>query len=296
MSSPNHRVAPATLYIVSTPIGNLRDITLRALDVLRDVAIVAAEDTRQSRKLLSAFELKKKLVSLHSHSRNEKIEGLVERLLEGASVAYVTDAGSPAVSDPGVRLVARAHESGIQVRVIPGPSALTGALAVAGLPCADVRFLGFLPRSRGRRRTQLQEVLSGTSTLVFFESPNRIARLLEDLRDLAGDRVVALCRELTKLHEEVLRGTAGELLASLPESPRGEFSVVVEPGTTSPVEIAHKEIVGKVQELLNAGLSTRDATKAVAAATGEPRKEVYRRYLESQKAAETDTRSDDEKS
>ncbi len=271
---------PATLYIVSTPIGNLRDITLRALDVLGDVDLVAAEDTRQTRKLLSAHQIRNKVVSLHSHSRTDKVEWLVERLVEGDSVAYVSDAGSPVISDPGVRLVERAHSSGVRVCTVPGPSALTGALSIAGLPCGDVRFIGFLPRGRGRRHARLREALASSSTLVLFESPNRMASLLSELEDLAGDRVVAASRELTKIHEEVLRGAPGELLRGLPETPRGEFTIVIGPGSKD-TEPALDEIVAKVGELRAAGLSTRDATKAVAAMTGASRKEIYRQFVES---------------
>lgn len=285
--------ASGTLYIVATPIGNLRDITLRALDVLREVQVIAAEDTRQTRKLLSAHDIRCRIVSLHANSPVEKIDGLLARIMNGESVAFVTDAGSPVVSDPGVLLVDRAHEARIPVRVIPGPSAVTAALGVAGLPCRDLRFLGFLPRQRGKQRAVIGEAMRSGSTVVVFESPHRVRALLEELGSLAADRRVALCRELTKIHEEVLRGTPAELLERLPERPRGEFTVIISPGDRSgPAPAPQDELLARARTLRIAGLSTRDIAETLSGEQGLSRTEAYRLVLQSVDDPESSGRED----
>jgi len=256
---------PGTLHVVATPIGNLRDITLRALDVLRAATLIAAEDTRRTRKLLSAHDIRARLTSLHARSPEKRIETLIEHLLSVGDVAYVTDAGSPVISDPGSQLVDAAHRREIAVRTIPGPSAVTSALAVAGLPADDFRFMGFLPRGRGKRRNLLSEAGAAGCALLLFESPGRARALLEDLAEALPDRRIALCRELTKVHEEVLRGTATELLAALPEKPRGEMTVVVAAGPPSGAsEVDDEALLSAARELRAQGLSTRQAAKQLA--------------------------------
>ena len=216
------------LYLVSTPIGNLEDVTLRALRVLREVDRVAAEDTRHVRKLLQHYGIRQRVVSCHEHNERARTTQLLELLRSGRSVALVSDAGTPVLSDPGGHLVRACVESGIPVVAVPGPSAVTTALVVSGLPAQQFLFLGFLPRRRPARRRFLEGVRDQPATLVLFESPHRLVECLEDLREVLGDRRAAVCRELTKLHEEVRRGTLSELVASFRDVPvRGEVTVVV---------------------------------------------------------------------
>jgi 16S rRNA (cytidine1402-2'-O)-methyltransferase len=281
--SPRPTSTPASLFIVATPIGNLRDITLRALDVLREVHHIAAEDTRQTRKLLAAFEIKAHLVSLHAHSGVERAEWLISRLIEGESVAYVTDAGSPAVSDPGTVLVDLAHQRGIAVRAVPGPSALAASLGICGLPTKEVLFLGFLPRQGGKRRAALKRALDLGTTTVIFESPARAPRLLSELQDLCADRTLAVCRELTKVYEEVRRGTAAELLVGLQDSFRGEFTVVIGPGSPPQAPEPEAEILAKARSLRKTGASTRQVAKSLAAESSMSRKDIYQLVIDDEK-------------
>jgi len=226
-----------TLYVVATPIGNLEDITLRALRVLREVDLIAAEDTRKTLKLLSRYEIRKPLESYHRHSERSKLERMLE-ILRTQDVALVSEAGMPGVSDPGQQLIAAAIESGIPVVPVPGPSALLTGLVVSGLPTDRFLYLGFLPRVKSDRRKLLESVSSLPYTLVAFEAPHRLMAALVDLREILGDRVAAAARELTKLHEEVVRGRLSELGAHFDATPpRGEFTLVVGPpeeGTDTP--------------------------------------------------------------
>lgn len=272
--------SPGTLFVVATPIGNLRDVTLRALDVLGGVAHVVAEDTRHTRKLLAAHGVRARLSSLHAHSGDRRLDWVVERLLEGEDVACVTDAGAPGVSDPGVELVDRARRAGAPVQVVPGASAVTSALAVAGLPCGRFLFLGFLPRSTARRRSALAEAGATGAALVLFESPRRARELLEDLAATMPDREVALCRELTKLHEEVLRGRPADLTAGLDAEPRGEVTVVVAEGAaarSAPPDPG--DLAEAARELVASGIPTREAADRLAETAGLPRREAYRAIL-----------------
>ncbi|OGF18274.1 MAG: 16S rRNA (cytidine(1402)-2'-O)-methyltransferase [Candidatus Eisenbacteria bacterium RBG_16_71_46] len=219
---------PGTLYLVATPIGNLEDITQRALRILSEVQVVAAEDTRRTRRLLEHFGLSVPVVSLFEHNERSRTPGLVGRLLEGDSVAAVTDAGSPGVSDPGYPLVRAAIEAGLRVESIPGPSAVIAALQVSGLPTDAFTFVGFLPVRGSARRRRLEEIAERRETLVVFESPHRIDACLADLEQLWGERPIALARELTKTFEEVLRGSAREVRAALaPDKRRGEMVLVL---------------------------------------------------------------------
>jgi 16S rRNA (cytidine1402-2'-O)-methyltransferase len=269
-----------TLYIVSTPIGNLEDITMRALRVLREADLIACEDTRQTRKLLDHYGIAKPAISYHDHNEAARTAELIERLERGENIALVSDAGTPLISDPGYRLVAAAIAAGITVVPIPGPSAVTGALAAAGLGTDSFRFCGFLaPKSSQRRKTF--EVLKHEScTLVFYEAPHRILETLEDIAAVMPGRAVVIARELTKLHEEFLRGTAAELHATLSARPsvKGEITLLI--GKAENIESADNTPIEEAILALEAsGISRMDAIKQVAKARGLSKREVYKMTL-----------------
>ncbi len=227
------------LYVVGTPLGNLADLSPRATETLGKVDFVVAEDTRQAKKLLHYLDVKKPVDSFHAHSPPRKVKEIVERLRAGQSAALVTDAGMPVISDPGAELVAAASAQGVAVAVVPGPSAVTAALAVAGFPADRYVFWGFLPRTGKARRVALAEIAADQRTAVIFEAPHRILRFLDDVAPLLGERPLAVCRELTKVHEEVLRGSAANIAQALRDrfgdAPRGEFTVVVGPAVAGSV-------------------------------------------------------------
>ena len=221
---------PGTLYVVATPLGNLKDITLRALEVLKNSDLIAAEDTRRTQKLLSAYDLHVRLTSYHEHNKQAKSRILIERLLRGEKVALVTDGGTPGISDPGQELVQQARESGIPVVPIPGPSAVTCALSVSGMEGGAFIFLGFLPRRKSRRRRILEAMAAQGRTAVLYESPYRIKKLLTEIRDHLGDIDVFLTRELTKIHEELLSGTVSQVLQGLGDKEvLGEITLILAP-------------------------------------------------------------------
>jgi 16S rRNA (cytidine1402-2'-O)-methyltransferase len=221
---------PGTLYVVATPLGNLKDITLRALEALKNSDLIAAEDTRRTQKLLSAYDLHVRLTSYHEHNKQAKSRILIERLLRGEKVALVTDGGTPGISDPGQELVQQARESGIPVVPIPGPSAVTCALSVSGMEGGAFIFLGFLPRRKSRRRKILEEMVAQGRTVVLYESPYRIKKLLSEIRDHLGDIDVFLTRELTKIHEELLSGTVSQVLLGLGDKEvLGEITLILAP-------------------------------------------------------------------
>lgn len=268
------------LYVVATPIGNMADITLRALRILGEVDVIASEDTRTARKLLTHHGIRTRLVSYHAHNEAQRTEELLEQLRAGDRVAIVSEAGTPSISDPGHRLVRAAIDAGVAVESVPGPSAVLAALVVSGLPTDAFVFEGFLPR-RGRDRRERLEALAGEPrTLVFFESPHRIDACLADLAEVLGERDAALCRELTKMHEEVRRGTLPELSLDVSRSPvKGEIVLVV----SGAAEGAAPDLAGAVEEVLErieGGESMRDATSAVASGRGVPRRALYDRVLE----------------
>jgi 16S rRNA (cytidine1402-2'-O)-methyltransferase len=275
-----------TLYLVATPIGNLEDITLRALRILREAPLIAAEDTRHTRKLLSHFEIATPTISYHEHSGPAGIERVLSALASG-DVALVSDAGTPAVSDPGEDLVRAAIAAGYPVVPIPGPAAVVSALVASGLPTGEFTFLGFLPRKAAERRARLAAVRDSTATLVLYEAPHRLLATLDDLLATLGDRQAALARELTKLHEEWLRGPLSVLRTHYTSgaTPRGEYTLVIagaEPAASERVdEDARRERARKLaRDLLQQGLSTRAVAVQVAEATGLPRREAYRLALE----------------
>jgi 16S rRNA (cytidine1402-2'-O)-methyltransferase len=268
-----------TLYVVATPIGNLEDITLRALRVLQEVSLIAAEDTRTTRKLLSHYGIKARLTSYHEHNKGAKIPHILDTLRH-ADVALVSEAGMPGVSDPGYDLVAAAAEAEVPVVAVPGPSAVVAALAVSGLPTRQFTYVGFLPRRRGERRRLLSTLAAQPQTIVALESPHRLLATLSDLLAVLGDRRIAVCRELTKLHEEVFRGRISEAIAHFQE-PRGEFTLVLE-GAPQPAEtvVPTEAVLAELRQLRQQGAAPRQAVTQVARQFGLPRRQVYRLWLQ----------------
>ena len=269
---PSPQAPVGRLLVCATPIGNLQDVTLRVLDALRAADVVACEDTRHTRLLLERHGISAHTVSLHEHNERARAAEMVERIRAGATVALVSDAGTPLVSDPGYALVRACVSAGIEVQALPGPSAVLAALVVSGLPSERWRYVGFLPRARG----ELTALLAGaTDTLVAFESPGRLAGTLELLAAQDPARAVAVCRELTKLHEEVRRGPAAELAAHYRETPaRGEVVLVV--GAAAAERAPLKDALAAVRELIDAGAKPRPAAAAVAKLTGLRANELYR--------------------
>ena len=277
---PPARPVEPGLYMVATPIGNLRDITLRALDVLAAADLVLAEDTRVSAKLLSAYGLKARLERCDDHASARAAEVAVAALREGAVVALVSDAGTPLVSDPGFVVARAAIAEGLPVHPIPGPSSLLAALCIAGLPADRVLFAGFLPPKAGARRTMLEELRPGRQTLVFFESGPRLADSLADMAEVLGPRPSAVARELTKLYEECVRGTLAELAADPRcQAPKGEIVVVVGPGEQETASEADADAA--LAEALTR-LPPGEAAAEVSRALNLPRKPLYKRALELQ--------------
>lgn len=272
------------LYLVATPIGNLGDFSARAVAVLEEADFIAAEDTRVSVKLLNHFGIKKPLVSYHQHNQNTAGPAILQRLLAGETCALVTDAGTPAISDPGEALVRLCADSGVTVQAIPGCCAVISALAVSGLPTGRFTFEGFLSTNKKSRREHLQSLLTEQRTMVFYEAPHKLCGTLDDLLAAFGDRPVALCRELTKLHEEVRRTTLAQAAAYYQENaPKGEFVLVVagaEPAEETAVTL--EEGVAMVQERRAAGERMKDAVRQVALDTGLNRNELYTAALKAE--------------
>jgi 16S rRNA (cytidine1402-2'-O)-methyltransferase len=267
------------LSLVATPIGNLGDITVRALETLRDADAIACEDTRVTAKLLARHGIERPLVSYHEHNARRVEPLLIRRMVEGAHIALVSDAGTPLLSDPGESLVRAAIAAGIPVTALPGPSALLAALSLSGLPAERFLFAGFPPPRSGERRRFLAELARAPATLVFYEAPHRLAASLSDMAAALGDRPAAIARELTKRHEEIRRGSLAELAQSTAagEAPRGEIVVVVAPPGPAEEEAA-PDLDGVLRDAMGR-LSLRDAVAEAAAITGRSRKEVYARAL-----------------
>jgi 16S rRNA (cytidine1402-2'-O)-methyltransferase len=273
------------LYLVATPIGNLEDVTLRALRTLREVECVLAEDTRRTRILLAHHAIDTRLSSLHAHSSEQRVATLADELAAGARYALVTDAGTPLVSDPGAELVREAVSRGVRVEAIPGASAVVAALCVAAIPAEHFRFVGFLPRSGKRRREALQAVADDRLTTVLFEAPSRLAETLRDLSKVCGDeRRAAVCRELTKLHEQVARASLSELATQFADGTRGEVTLVVEGAreqtqvvsSAAPTEV---DVEALMQQRLSSGLGVREVARELAQLLGIDRREAYRRVV-----------------
>jgi 16S rRNA (cytidine1402-2'-O)-methyltransferase len=265
-----------TLYVVGTPIGNLEDISLRALRILGEVSLIAAEDTRKTRKLLTHFKIETPLTSYHEHNKLSKLGELLSTLQQ-KDVALVSEAGMPGLSDPGYELIEAAIARGIPVVPVPGPSALITALVVSGLPTNSFLYLGFLPRRQKERRQVLASVAREKRTLVAFEAPHRLLASLADLKDVLGDRRIVLARELTKLHEEVWRGSVSQALAHFEEnSPRGEFTLVIEGAKEERVAWDEERVREALARLLVEGMDRKEAVKAVSELAGWPRRKVYK--------------------
>ena len=265
-----------TLYIVATPIGNLEDITLRALRVLKEVDLIAAEDTRHTRKLLSHYGITTPLTSYYDHIETSKAPVLIEQLRAGKTIALVSDAGTPGISDPGYRLVKGAGEAGITVVPIPGASTLTALLSIGGLPTDRFVFEGFLPAKRGQRQKALQRLKQEERTLVFFESPNRLAGMLADLEQICGDRQLVIGRELTKLFEEVLRGRVSELRAQLQgREVKGEVALLVAGWDTEDKMGEGQPLTKEIRLLEGEGLSLKEIAQVLSERHGISKREVY---------------------
>ncbi len=271
---------PGILYVVSTPIGNLEDITLRALRVLKEVDLIAAEDTRRTRQLLTHYGIHKPLISYHEHNRRMREKTLLQELREGKNIALVTDAGTPGISDPGEDLVRGAIQESIPLIPIPGPAALVAALSVSGLPTESFLFYGFLPSKAAARKKWLVSLKDRPETLVFYESPRRLASLLEDAAQILGDRRVVVAREMTKVYEEVYRGTITEVLDQLGEEEvKGEVTVILE-GSTLPPKVEASSIVDALKHYTGEmGLSMKESVHRVAEDLEVSRQEVYRASL-----------------
>ncbi len=275
-------MAGGAIYLVATPLGNLEDITLRALRVLGEVDLIACEDTRHTGKLLKHFDISKPLLSFHEHNETARVRDIVERASRGESIAVVSDAGMPGISDPGYRLVAEAIAAGVVVVPIPGPVALETALAASGLPTDSFRFGGFLPAKATQRRKALKALIDDTATLVFYEAPHRIVKTLEDVREILGDRHAVIARELTKVHEEFLRGSVSELLDRLDQrgAARGEITLLIGRGESP--RLVEGTISDRVDAFMSQGAERMDAVKQVAKERGLSKREVYR-LLEEQR-------------
>ncbi|MBI5379951.1 MAG: 16S rRNA (cytidine(1402)-2'-O)-methyltransferase [Nitrospirae bacterium] len=274
---------PGTLYIVATPIGNLEDITLRALRVLKEVSLIAAEDTRRTQKLLAHYGIHTPLTSYHAHNQWEKAEVLLHRLHAGEAVALVSDAGTPAISDPGVHLIRRCYEAGIRVVPVPGPSAVMAAISVAGLRAEQFRFEGFLPSRRSARLQRIRALAEEEAAVVLFEAPHRIAALLRDLHEVLGDRQVVLLRELTKLFEERIAGALPEVLKRAEAAPlKGEMTLIIEGtprGADRPKAMDPQRMLKEARRLEAEGISRKEALAQVARQYGFSRRVLYQMAL-----------------
>lgn len=271
------------LYLVGTPIGNLEDLTYRAVRILKEVDFVAAEDTRVSGKLLHYLEISKPLVSYHEHNRKQRGPELVQRMMQGEHCALVTDAGMPAISDPGEDLANLCHEAGIQVIPIPGACAAVSALAQSGLPSGKWCFEGFLPTANKQRKERLAVLRQETRTCIVYEAPHRLRSTMRDLAEHLGDRRVSISREITKLHEECLRMTLSEAVEYYQEhEPRGEFVLVIEGASENPEQAAANQMeqaIALTEELTAAGFTLRDAVKQAAKQTGARKNQLYQTML-----------------
>ncbi|MDU5723497.1 MAG: 16S rRNA (cytidine(1402)-2'-O)-methyltransferase [Clostridium butyricum] len=271
------------LYLVPTPIGNLKDITLRALEVLKESDIIAAEDTRQTLKLLNHFEIKKPLISYHKFNEQSKGNEIIELLLEGKNIALVSDAGTPGISDPGSVIVGKCINENIDFEVLPGATAITTALVYSGLDTTKFLFRGFLPRENKDRRVITDELLNSQETLIFYEAPHRLLDTLSYLMDVFGDRKIAVCRELTKLYEEIFRGNLSDAIQHFVNNkPRGEFVLVLEGKKIEDIKEEKKQewinlsIEDHILKYIKDGINKKEAIKLVAKDRALPKSEVYK--------------------
>jgi len=268
-----------TLYVVATPIGNLEDITYRAVRVLREADLIACEDTRHTAKLLQHYGIDKPTVSYHEHNEAARAEELMTKLEQGFNVAQVSDAGMPGISDPGYRVIQLAIERGVRVVPVPGPSALVAALAAGGLPTDSFEFHGFLPAKSGQRRSTLESFRDSESTIVVYEAPHRIAETMQDIVETLGaERPVVLARELTKVHEEFIRGSAAEVLEALQQrSVKGEMTLLIGKGAATASKPTKKDVASRIEEIMREGsVDENTALKVVAKELGVSKSEAYR--------------------
>jgi 16S rRNA (cytidine1402-2'-O)-methyltransferase len=276
------------LYIVPTPIGNLEDITLRALRVLKEVDLIAAEDTRHTQQLLTHHGIKTALTSYHEYNERAKALTLVERIKNGASVALVSDAGTPAISDPGFRLVSEAIRAGVDIVPLPGASALVTVLSASGLPTDRFLFEGFLPAKKSARTAKLQGLREVSATLVFYEAPHRLHETLSAIQQIFGDRQIVVAREVSKIHEEFLRGTVGEVIERLVDRQiKGEITIVVR-GSTGEAQLAQQELKTEIGRLTEAGTGVKEIAELLGDRYGLSKREVYRLVLEMKSAKKSD--------
>ena len=264
------------LYVVATPIGNLEDITLRALRILKEVSLIAAEDTRKTRRLLEHYNIKTPMTSYFEHNKLTKLDYILKQL-ESGDAALVSEAGMPGISDPGIELIRAVAEQGRLIVPIPGASALVSALAVSALPTDRFLYTGFLPRKKGERRKLLESLASEPGTLVFFETPHRLRESLGDIIDILGDREMAVCRELTKLHEEVFRGTVSDAIEHFAE-PIGEFTLVVA-GNKEKRTVSADDVSRELNELRLKGMKAKEAIAQIGKESGLSRRELYKMWL-----------------
>jgi 16S rRNA (cytidine1402-2'-O)-methyltransferase len=269
-----------TLYVIATPIGNLEDISLRALRLLQEVKLIAAEDTRTARHLLNVYNIKTPVTSYHEHSKRAKLDYLLG-CLEEEDVALVSEAGMPGLSDPGYELIVASIDHGIPVVPVPGASAVIAALAVSGLPTDQFVYLGFLPRRQGQRQRILNSIADEPRTIVAFEAPHRLRETLSDIQEILGDRRLAVCRELTKIHEEVFRGRVSQAREHFTE-PKGEFTLVIEGKPREEVKVT-EEAERKLQELYHQGISAKEAISQMSEFSGLSRKKLYQAWLKLRK-------------
>ena len=268
------------LYVVATPIGNLEDISLRALRLLKQVKLIAAEDTRTTRQLLNFYDIKTPLTSYHEHNKRAKLDYLLDRLTK-EDVALVSEAGMPGLSDPGYELIAAAIESGISVVPVPGASAVITALAVSGLPTNQFLYLGFLPRRKGAKRRLFKSVADEPRTIVTFEAPHRLIETLNDALEILEDRKVAVCRELTKVYEEVFRGRLSQAIEHFTQ-PRGEFTLVIEGKADRDPEIS-RQIETELRKLHRQGVRAKEAVARLSESSGISKKKLYQAWLKATK-------------
>ncbi len=266
-----------TLYVVATPIGNLEDISLRALRILREVKLIAAEDTRKTKRLLVTYDIKTPMTSYHEHNKRSKLDYILGRLEDG-DVALVSEAGMPGMSDPGYELIAAAHQRGIPVVPIPGPSAVVTALVISGLPTDRFLYTGFLPHKANARQRLLESVAHEYGTIVALESPHRLLATLNAILLILGDRKIAICRELTKVHEEVFRGTISQAIKHFTK-PRGEFTLVIEGKREKDKPQLTEDIEKQLHYMYQSGVTAKEAIAKISGETGLPRKELYRAWL-----------------
>ena len=276
---------PGILYIVATPIGNLEDITFRALRVLREVDVIAAEDTRHTQILLSHHDIHTPLTSYHEHNEKTKAQELVTRLARGKNIALVSDAGTPAISDPGFRLVVQAIRAGVRIIPIPGASALTAVLSATGLPTDRFVFEGFLPAKKKLRRERLQTLRDETRTLIFYEAPHRLKDTLDDIHELLGNREAVLAREVTKIHEEFLRGLVSTLVRELGSGEvRGEVTLIIS-GSAGESRVNEDLLKAEIRELKGQGLRVKEIAEVLGEKFGYSKKDIYRLALHGEKVS-----------